>query len=206
MNERTLRIGNVAAAAVAIGGALIIARPQYALGIVQLVLASVGAAAALYALAANVPPTGWLSPFKWMSPFNRAARPEERRNGWDEMTSLRSKLSGRRQQMRNAPPLPPEVVRLLKPLIRQTLDLDPEDEAQLASARHFLSPLAWAVLTSDPPTPNVPCLLIPREPYDHAVSISWLAGRWPLSACRNLLRTWPGRTAGLALRRSRPNR
>ena len=152
MNERTLRIGNVAAAVVVIGGILLIARPQYALGIVQLVIASIAAAAALHALAASVPPTGWLSPFKWMSPFNRAVRTEEGQEGWDEVASLRSKLSGRRQPMRHAPPMPPEIVRLLKPLIRQTLDLDPNDETQLASARRHLSPLAWGLLTSEPPT------------------------------------------------------
>ncbi len=75
MSERNLRPANVAAAALVIGGVLLVALPRHALSIVQLVVLTAAAATALYALAVNVPPTGWMSPFKWMSPFGgRRAR------------------------------------------------------------------------------------------------------------------------------------
>jgi hypothetical protein len=44
-------------------------------------------------------------------------------------------------------------LRLLQPLIRAALEqhgVDPRDPVQLDSARPLLSPLTWAVLTSDP--------------------------------------------------------
>ena len=149
MNERSLRPGHVAAAAVLIGGVLLVVLPQYGMSIVQLVIVTVAASAGLYALAVNVPSTGWISPFKWMSPFNRAAS-GRRTRGSDELRSIRSKLSGRRQLIENGPPVPPEALRLLKPLIVSALDLDTDDEPPPESARGLVSPLTWAVLTSEP--------------------------------------------------------
>jgi hypothetical protein len=108
--------------------------------------------AGLFALALNVPPTGWLSPFKWLSPFGRPIRLERGGNGPDDIESIRSRLAGWRQPIQFGPPMPPDILRLLKPLIRAALDLGPDDEPPSASARALVSPLTWAVLTSDPPT------------------------------------------------------
>lgn len=152
MTERALRPANVAAAAVTIGGVLVVAAPQHAVSIAQLVLVTVAAAAGVYSLAVNVPATGWISPFKWMSPFHGSARPGRDGRGSGEVDAIRSKLSGRRQPIENGPPLSPDTLRLLKPVITAALDIDPTDEAQLISARDVLSPLAWAVLTGDPLT------------------------------------------------------
>ena len=149
MNERTLRSGSVAAAAVLIGGVLIVALPQHSVSIVQLVVVTVAAAAGLYALGANVPHTGWISPFKWRSPFSPGVRPGTAGQASDEMDSIRAKLSGRRQPIENGPAMPPEILRLLKPLIRIAHDLDPDDEAHQPPARGVLSPLTRAILTSD---------------------------------------------------------
>lgn len=147
MNPRTLRFGNLAAAAVLIGGVLVAGLPQHAMSVVQLVIVTVATAAALYALIAIVPVT-W-----WKSPFDRSGRPPRKTDGSDEMDLIRSKLSGRRHPIENGPPLPPGALHLMKPLIRLALErenLDPEDEAHRPSARSRLSPLTWAVFTSDP--------------------------------------------------------
>ena len=150
MNERALRPGNVAAAAMLIGGVIAIVLPQYAMSLVQLVIVTVAVSTALYALAVNVPSAGWISPFKWMSPFNRAAYPGRRKRRSDELRSIRSKLSGRRQPIEGSPPMPPATLRLLKPLIAVALDLDSGDEPPPTTARGRVSPLIWAVLTSEP--------------------------------------------------------
>lgn len=181
MNERTLRPANVAAAAVLIGGVLIVVLPQHGLSIVQLVVVTIAAAAALYALAISVPE--WSATWWRVAPFNRPSRavgPTRRlrathparparlapRNGGvrrpfgrgrsrgpGNLERIRSKLSGRRQPISNGPPVPPEALRLLQPLIRVALEregLDPGDEAHRETARALLSPLTWAVLTSEP--------------------------------------------------------
>lgn len=150
MNEGALRPGNVAAAAVLIGGVLATVLPQHAMSIVQLVIVTVAVSTGLYALAVHVPSAGWISPFKWMSPFGRAAYPGRRRRRSDELRSIRLKLSGRRQPIENGPPMPPVTLRLLKPLIASALDLDPSEEPPPPSARGRVSPLTWAVLTSQP--------------------------------------------------------
>ena len=49
MIERTLRAGSVTAAAVLIGGVLIVAVPQHMVSIVQVVVVTVAVAAGLYA-------------------------------------------------------------------------------------------------------------------------------------------------------------
>ncbi len=150
MSERALRPGNVAAAGALIGGVLVVALPQHGMSIVQLVIVTVAVSSGVYALAVNVPSTGWISPFQWMSPFNRAAGRRRPRARSDELRSIRTKLSGWRQRIENAPPMPPATLRLLKPLIASALDLDPDDEPHQGSARGPVSPLTWAVLTSEP--------------------------------------------------------
>jgi hypothetical protein len=146
--------GATAAAALVLGGGFVVALPQHALSVLQVVILTVAVGAGLHALSANVPPTGWMSPFKWMSPFRRKAGSGRDRNGRDEIDSIRSKLGGRRQQIRKGPALPPETVGLLRPLIRKALDLDPEAEAEWASARSVLSPRSWSILTAPPPGPD----------------------------------------------------
>jgi hypothetical protein len=154
VNVRALKPGHVAAAAVMIGGLLVVALPQHGPSIGRLVVVTIAAAAGLHALAVNTPEgsaTGWLG-----SPFDRASRAGRWPLGSDEIQRIRSKLSGRRQPIGNGPPLPPDALRLLQPLIRVALEragLDPDDEAGLESVRARLSPLTWAVLTSDPMTP-----------------------------------------------------
>lgn len=159
MTDRTLRPGTIAAAAVAIGGILIMAMPQHSLSIVRLVIVTSAAAAGLFALRISVPRTWWTSPFD-----GRVPQVEERARS-DDIDRVRSMLAGRRQPIENGPPLPAAAIRLLKPLIGVSIErkgLDPSDQDQLESARGLVSPLTWAVFTSDP-------LLWPR----------WYQTRWP---------------------------
>lgn len=150
MNESVFRPANVAAGAVVIGGVLLVALPRYAVSIVQVVIVTVAAAWGLYVLAVHVPSTGWMSPFKWMSPFGRGVPPRDGADGADELESIRSRLSGRRQPIEGGPALPPETLGLLQPLIREALALSSDDEAPAEVDREKVSPLTWAALTSDP--------------------------------------------------------
>lgn len=146
MNERTLRPGNIAAAAAVIGGALIMILPQHALSIIALVIVTIAAAAGLYALAVNAPPAWWRSPF---DVSGRAHRPAET----DEIDRIRARLSGRRQRIARDTAVPPEALRLLRPLVHVALEragVDMDDEQSLAAARALVSPLTWAVLTTEP--------------------------------------------------------
>jgi len=150
MRRTYLQLGE-AAAALLIGGMLVIIFPRYALSILQLVVITVGVAAGLYALAVNVPATGWMSPFRWMSPFGRIVRSGPAPDRSAELRSIHSKLAGWRQPLGGGLSLPLDTISLLKPLIRESLGLDPRDESGWRSAQHRLSPLSWRVLTYDPP-------------------------------------------------------
>jgi hypothetical protein len=108
VSDPTLRPGSVATAAAVIGGALIALLPQHAMSIVRLVVLTAAAAAGLYALGVNAPAT-W-----WKSPFDRRPR---RSRGPDEFESIHSGLSGWRQRLTEGPPLPPDVIRMLRPLV-----------------------------------------------------------------------------------------
>ncbi len=150
MNERGLRPASVGAAALLIGGVLLLALPRYALGIVQVVIVTAAAAAALYALATRVPPTGWMSPYRWMSPFGGGDRHERADEPVDEADVLHTKLSGRRQPVADGPPMPADILRALRPLIGAALDLDPGGGPPPPTARSRLSPLTWSILTTEP--------------------------------------------------------
>lgn len=144
MNETTLRPGSIALAAVVIGGALIAILPPYAMSIVRLVIATVAAAAGLYALGVNAPPA-W-----WASPFDRRRWRLRMRNGADDIARIRSRLSGWRQPTGEMP-LPADVVALLKPLIESALERQGVDAEALevAGSMYALSPATRAVLQTD---------------------------------------------------------
>lgn len=143
MNERVFRPGTLVAAAVAIGGAVLLVLPHHAWSVGRLVVLTIASGMALHALAVNAPPTWWLSPFD---------RPLTRTRGreGDETAWIRTTLSGRRQRITQGQALPPETLRQLQPLLRMTLaraGIDPDD---VAARDRVLSPLAQAVLTAEP--------------------------------------------------------
>ncbi|NNF12031.1 MAG: hypothetical protein HKN72_02330 [Gemmatimonadetes bacterium] len=148
MTSDTLRPTEMASATLFLGGLLLAIAPGYVLPITELVLVTLAAGACVFALSSNVPPTGWISPFKWLSPFGGERRSERRRHGTDEIEGIRAKLGGRRQRLEAAPPLPPEVLRTLQPLIATAVSAD--GEAPHEAARHRLSERAWSILTAEP--------------------------------------------------------
>ncbi len=150
MTSSTLRPPELAAATLFLGGLLVALAPGHVLAIAELTLVTLAAGACVYALSSNVPPTGWISPFKWLSPFGGERRSERRSHGADEIEGIRAKLGGRRQRLSAAPPLPPDVLRMLQPLIAATLDMDAGDPAELEAAHHRLSDRAWSILAAEP--------------------------------------------------------
>jgi hypothetical protein len=145
VNARNLWPANTAAAALFIGGVLVVLFPEAVASVARLVVVTIAATAGLYALAVNSPPA-------WGSPFLRGAR---RRGGGSagEVAWIRARLAGWRLRAGPAPPMPREVLRMLRPLIVTALQrqgIDANDAADRTAARQLLSPLSWAVLTGDP--------------------------------------------------------
>ncbi|MEZ4423584.1 MAG: hypothetical protein R3E98_09250 [Gemmatimonadota bacterium] len=150
MSDPTLRAGPVTAAAIAIGGMVLLAAPQHAASIVKVVVATAAVAAGLHALSRSVPATGWMSPFRWMSPFARGGGARRRRGRRSGTGALRARLYGWRQPIEGGPALPPAVLRALAPIARAALALDPRDPSAGARARAQLSPEVRAVLEAAP--------------------------------------------------------
>ncbi len=150
MTAEALRPLRLVGAALVLGGLVIALTPRHALLVVELVLVTIAAGVCLYALASNVPPTGWISPFKWLSPFGGERRAERRLHGADQIRGIRAKLGGRRQRLEGAPPMPPEVLRMLQPVMSSALDVDLEDRPAVEATRARLSPHAWAILATEP--------------------------------------------------------
>ena len=121
--------------------------PQYGANVLRVVIVTIAAAVALYALGVAAP-RAW-----WTSPFERMRRGKRDALGADEVTAIRASLSGRRQRLRDGPLMPAEALRLLRPLIllaleRQGLDMD--DECAVEAAPPLVAPMTWAILKSDP--------------------------------------------------------
>lgn len=172
MTAGAFRLGDVAAATLFLGGLLLALAPGYALPIVELVLVTLAGGACVYALSANVPPTGWISPFKWLSPFGGERRTERRLHGADEIEGIRAKLSGRRQRLPAAPPMPPDLLRLLQPLVAAALDIEEGDRAAQEAARHRVSDRAWSILVAEPlPRPYWIATVRPN-PWEVAVVVT----------------------------------
>lgn len=145
MNARNLRPANTAAAALFIGGVLVVVFPEAVPTVLRLVMVTIAATAGLYALAVNSPPA-------WGSPFLRAIRRRGRREAGD-VAWIRARLGGWRLRVGSAAPMPPEVLRTLRTLIVTALQrqgIDADDAAGRAAARQLLSPLSWTVLTGRP--------------------------------------------------------
>lgn len=147
MSERVLRIVNVAAAALVLAGAAAILLPRHGPTLGRVLVVAVAAAAALHAFVASSPPA-W-----WPSPFDRGMEDDGERERPDELAWVRDRMSGRRQRIAHGPALPPDTLRLLKPLVevaleREGLDLNEGTHRRLARTR--LSPLVWSILTADP--------------------------------------------------------
>ena len=150
MTERALAPGNVAAGALFVGGVVLVALPYHVLSILQVMVVAAAVSVGLYALARNVPQSGWLFPFKWLSPFSPDAHRRIRGHRTAALDELGTRMGDRRLPVENAPALPPVILRELRALIAGALDVDPGDAAAVASARDRVSPLTHAILASAP--------------------------------------------------------
>jgi len=151
MTEHAFRPGEVASSALMIGGILVAVVPRHAMAIAQLVVVTMAVVAVRHLLARSVPPTGWLSPFKWMSPFGRREGRRRGGRGPHGFATIRSKMSGWRHPFPTGLTLPPGAVGLLKPLIRDALDIEPDSEIPPTPEHPTVSPLTQAILECDPP-------------------------------------------------------
>lgn len=171
MNGPRIQPRLILAATVVIGGILVLALPQFAMSILQIVIVTAAVVFGVFALESNVPETGWVSPFKWMSPFRRGSYSWRKGNKADEIGSIRRKLSGWRQPIPPCPPMPPEVLGLLRPMIQTVLGLPSEGMDDLAEARAYLSPGTFAVLASDPSKPPPWFLMLPPNKEEVAEAV-----------------------------------
>ncbi len=144
------RAGETAAAVALFGGLLLIALPQHTASIVRMLLVALAAVAALWALSRLVPEAGvggwWRSPFEHPSE-GRTLRPS------GELARIRSMMAGRRQRLAPGTALPPDIIRMLRPLVIAALERrghDPTDPAGRPAIRRLLSRPAWSVLDADP--------------------------------------------------------
>jgi hypothetical protein len=103
-------------ASVVLGGLLVIASPRHLPSIAQLVVATLAAAGGLFVS------IHLLRPAIWMSPFNPGDRPKGSGEVRTEIDRIRARLSGRRTVVARGVCLPPEVIRLLQPLIAETAE------------------------------------------------------------------------------------
>jgi len=151
MNEHNIRPGEMAGACLLVGGVLVVAFPRQAMNILQIILVTFAAAGGLYALATHVPPTGWMSPFKWMSPFGKPRPPRGKDGQASDLDFIRSKMAGWRHPGPMVPPMPPEVVALLKPLVRAALRQHPAPLTGPQERPGTPSRLVRGILVTDPP-------------------------------------------------------
>ncbi len=132
-----LRPRSVAWAAVVLGGLLLIGSPRHLPSIAQLVVATLAAAGGLL-VAVRL-----LRPAIWMSPFNPGDRPQSSGEVRTEVDRIRARLSGSRAVVAPGLFLPPEVIRMLQPLI-----------AEMAERAHCptdrLPPTARAIVRFEP--------------------------------------------------------
>jgi hypothetical protein len=147
VNAQILRPGNIAIAALVIGGILVLVLPQHGLDIVGLVIVTAAAAAGLFVLGVHAPPTWWRSPFDTASGvIPNGDRPRD-------IERIRPTLYGWRQPLASGPPLPPAVLRLLRPLVEVAAERAGLDAGGRPSPGHDadpLPPLLRAVLRCDP--------------------------------------------------------
>lgn len=146
MNDSVLRPGHVAAAALTLGGLLLLGVPSRAPGIVRLVLVTIAAAGAVYALLVHGGPTLRLSPFRW------SARPDGDEAAAFDAHRLRAALGGRRHRVAGGRPLPPSTIRLLQPLIEAHLlheGAGPDEPYRRGAALRRLAPETRAILSHD---------------------------------------------------------
>lgn len=146
MTDPAYRPGHLAAAALTLGGLLLIGVPERAPSIIRLVLVTLAAAGGLHLIMAHGSPAFLLSPFRW------TVRDRDDEGGSADARRLRTALEGRRHRIAGGPALPAATIRILQPLIEAALDRDgagPESPLRRAAALQRLSMPTRAILAHD---------------------------------------------------------
>lgn len=127
-------------AALVLGGLLLILSPRNALSIGQLAVATMAASGALFVVVRQ------LKPAVWMTPFNPRDRPASSSSDRSEIDRLQTRLAGDRVKVGPGLSLPPEVVRVLQPIVRSELEA-----ARGAPGHARPSPALQAILRFESP-------------------------------------------------------
>jgi len=132
---------------VLVGGMMLFLSPRSVIVVLQWVAGGLAAVAALHVFTHNSPSVWWTSSFdREVDPI---VVPEE-----DETEWIRARLAGRRVRIGGGRvAVPPETLRLLRPLIEECISRNGGGSIERAapdSVRAALSPLTLAVLRSDP--------------------------------------------------------
>lgn len=132
---------------VLVGGMMVFLSPRSVIVVLQWVAGGLAAVAALHVFRHNAPAVWWTSSFdRQVDPI---VVPEE-----DETEWIRARLAGRRVRIGGGQvAVPPETLRLLRPLIEECVSRhggDASTHATSNSLKGALSPLTRAVLHSDP--------------------------------------------------------
>lgn len=147
MSRSGLELGRVAGATLVLGGLLVALSPDLMARVVRIVVAAGAGAAALFVLRTEAA-RAW-----WTSPFNVGRRRREKPPGSSpELDAIAAKFRGRRQPVPGGVPLPPETIRLLRPLAASALERQrpesgsPRDDSPLwalTRALPDLEPRVW---------------------------------------------------------------
>lgn len=147
MSDPRSRTLALAAGLLVAGGLAIFFSPDRVMITVQWTVAGLAAIAALHLVVAGAP-SAW-----WTSPFDRADRPARTTEPVDETHWIRTRFEGRRVPVGGGRwALPPETVRLLRPLIEEAMirkTADAGDPSSTEALRGRLAPLTRAVLATD---------------------------------------------------------
>lgn len=146
MTDPRARTFVLAVGLLAVGGLVVFLSPRSATVVLQRVVGGLAVIAALHVVASNAPAV------LWSSPFDRGPEPEPDPDV-DEAEWIRARLAGRRVRLGDdGAALPPETLRLLRPLIEEHLTRGSSAShsgAAAARRRSRLSPLTRAVLAAD---------------------------------------------------------
>lgn len=142
MNRSGLEPARVAAATLVLGGLLVALSPALSARVIRIVIVAGAAGAALFVLRTQAA-RAW-----WTSPFNVVRHRPDRPGSSPELVRVAAKFEGRRQPVPGGTPLPPETIRLLRPLVVAALArhraVGTETEASaLTRALPGLEPQVW---------------------------------------------------------------
>ncbi|NNM34533.1 MAG: hypothetical protein HKO53_15750 [Gemmatimonadetes bacterium] len=142
MNRSGLEPGRVAAATLVLGGLLVALFPGLSARVIRIVIVAGAAGTALFVLRTQAA-RAW-----WTSPFNVVRHRPNAPGSSPELDRVAAKFEGRRQPVPGGTALPPETIRLLRPLVVAAMarHRGPGADAELSAltrALPELEPQVW---------------------------------------------------------------